>query len=260
MSNSKTKVKSRKNPVEELPQQERNGEPDEVLDGEREELLPSSGSKLEADVGFVRVESPKFRSVSFLCTGDSPYVQLPFSTKSKNAMKLTMEQGEKAKTRRKKEPRDFQDDYEHSVHLFDDGTPGIPAMSFKNAMVRAGTLCGIPMTRSRILVHVKADGYDVNEGCPLIRFSGGTEKNREMAIDPVRNANGSADLRVRSKWREWSAVVRVEYDMTCIGVEDIHSLLIRAGRQVGIGEGRPSSKKSCGMGWGTFTVELYEDR
>jgi len=33
------------------------------------------------------------------------------------------------------------------------------------------------------------------------------------------------------------------------------NLLARAGLQVGIGEGRPDSKNSAGMGWGLFQIE-----
>jgi hypothetical protein len=31
--------------------------------------------------------------------------------------------------------------------------------------------------------------------------------------------------------------------------------MARVGLQVGIGEGRPDSKNSAGMGWGLFTIE-----
>jgi len=39
---------------------------------------------------------------------------------------------------------------------------------------------------------------------------------------------------------------------------DIANLVLRAGIQVGIGEGRPFSKNSCGMGWGTFEITSQE--
>jgi len=35
----------------------------------------------------------------------------------------------------------------------------------------------------------------------------------------------------------------------------VTNLLSRVGMQVGIGEGRPFSKNSAGMGWGTFELE-----
>jgi hypothetical protein len=37
-------------------------------------------------------------------------------------------------------------------------------------------------------------------------------------------------------------------------LDDISNLLMRVGLQVGLGEGRPDSKKSAGMGWGTFEI------
>jgi ribosomal protein S17 len=38
-------------------------------------------------------------------------------------------------------------------------------------------------------------------------------------------------------------------------VQDVANLLSRVGEQVGICEGRPDSKNSAGMGWGTFQVK-----
>lgn len=36
---------------------------------------------------------------------------------------------------------------------------------------------------------------------------------------------------------------------------DIVNLMMRVGQQVGIGEGRPDSKNSAGMGWGLFDIQ-----
>jgi hypothetical protein len=46
----------------------------------------------------------------------------------------------------------------------------------------------------------------------------------------------------------------VVYDADQFTLEDVSNLLARAGMQVGIGEGRPDSKMSAGMGWGTFRI------
>ena len=37
--------------------------------------------------------------------------------------------------------------------------------------------------------------------------------------------------------------------------EDVINLLTRAGQQVGVGEGRPYSKSSNGLGYGLFTIK-----
>jgi len=56
-------------------------------------------------------------------------------------------------------------------------------------------------------------------------------------------------------WDEgWEAQVRVRYDADQFTLEDLANLLARVGVQVGLGEGRPDSKSSAGMGWGTFMI------
>mgnify|MGYP000574967647 FL=1 len=70
----------------------------------------------------------------------------------------------------------------------------------------------------------------------------------------VRNATGVADLRVRPMWREWSCVLRVTYDEDQFSLQDVTNLLVRVGTQVGIGEGRPDSRQSAGLGWGLFRL------
>ena len=71
----------------------------------------------------------------------------------------------------------------------------------------------------------------------------------------VRNESGVCDLRPRPMWRKgWEAVVRVRFDGDQFTLIDVANLLLRAGMQVGIGEGRPDSRNSCGMGWGLFRL------
>ena len=55
-------------------------------------------------------------------------------------------------------------------------------------------------------------------------------------------------------WREWSAKVRIKFDADLFTTTDVANLLMRVGMQVGVCEGRPDSKNSVGMGWGTFEV------
>jgi hypothetical protein len=55
-------------------------------------------------------------------------------------------------------------------------------------------------------------------------------------------------------YREWSAKLRIEYDAGMFSLSDLANLITRLGRQVGIGEGRPDSKNSAGIGFGKFTL------
>jgi hypothetical protein len=63
------------------------------------------------------------------------------------------------------------------------------------------------------------------------------------------------DIRIRPRFREWRCTVQVVFDNDQFSHTDIANLLARAGLQVGVGEGRPDSRNSAGMGWGIFTIE-----
>ena len=67
-------------------------------------------------------------------------------------------------------------------------------------------------------------------------------------------ASGVADIRWRPMWNEWSAAVRCEWDEDQFSAQDVYNLFSRAGWHVGIGEGRPNSPNSNGLGWGRFEV------
>jgi len=99
-------------------------------------------------------------------------------------------------------------------------------------------------------VFVAADGFDAVDGIPLIKIVGDYAR-LDMA---VRNATGVADIRIRPIWREWSTSLTVQYDADQFTVDDVTNLLRRVGMQVGIGEGRPDSRDSAGLGWGTFEI------
>jgi hypothetical protein len=71
----------------------------------------------------------------------------------------------------------------------------------------------------------------------------------------VRNETGVADIRPRAHFDPgWEAEVRIQYDADQFTLTDVTNLLLRVGKQVGVGAGRPDSTKSTGMGWGTFEI------
>ena len=117
-------------------------------------------------------------------------------------------------------------------------------------MVRACSIVGYKMTLAKLAVFVVADGIDSEDGCPLVKITG----KWETATHYARNDNGGVDVRARPMFREWSATVKIQFDTDMFTFSDIANLLSRVGLQVGIGEGRPGSTKSSGMGWGTFEL------
>ena len=137
------------------------------------------------------------------------------------------------------------------MHVSAEGWCGIPASSIRAAMISACRLVGFKMTMAKLSVFVRPEGFDKVDGQPLIRLYGEPER----CDMPTRNATGVFDIRVRPMWREWYAQPVIQFDADQFKLQDVFNLLSRVGMQVGLGEGRPDSKMSSGLGYGTFTVE-----
>lgn len=202
----------------------------------------------------IQIAAPRLRVAEFSIIGTAPYVQLRFSEKAMNAMSDKMKAGGQAKGKKVREKRDFNDDFIAAQHVSTEGWRGIPAGAFRNGMISACRLVGFKMTLAKLSVFVMADGFDKVDGVPLVRIEGEPEPNT-MA---VRNATGVADLRCRPMWRDWSCKLRVQYDEDQFSLTDVSNLLSRVGQQVGIGEGRPDSRMSAGLGWGLFRLSEGE--
>jgi len=215
---------------------------------------PTAADGAPPDEGSVHISirPPNFGHLSVLITGTAPYVQNRFGHKAREQMHAAQEAGsQRNKQRGKRDAKDFKACYEDAKHVTQDGWCGIPAASFRNAMISACRLCGFKMTHAKLAVFIEADGFGT-DGTPLVRITKGKPEYYEA---PVRNATGVCDLRARPMWREgWQSVLRIRYDADVFSPDDVINLLERAGQQVGIGEGRADSRKSCGLDFGFFTV------
>ncbi len=108
------------------------------------------------------------------------------------------------------------------------------------------------MTLAKLSIFIEADGFDKADATPLVKITKGEPEYFESL---VRVANGAPDIRPRGMWQPgWEANLRIRFDADQFTIEDVSNLLMRVGLQVGIGEGRPDSKMSTGMGWGMFEV------
>ena len=199
----------------------------------------------------IQIAAPKLRVAEFKLIGAAPYVQMRFSQKAMNTMSEKMKAGSQAKGKKVREARDFNDDFEQAKHISTEGWCGIPAGAFHNGMISACRLVGFKMTLAKLSVFTLADGFDKVDGVPLVRIYG----EPEPCTMAVRNATGVCDLRCRPMWRNWTANLRVQFDEDQFSITDITNLLMRVGQQVGVGEGRPDSRESAGLGWGLFTLE-----
>lgn len=198
----------------------------------------------------IQIKAPNIQTVVFKIRSTAPYVQHKFSHKITIEMLQKQMEGPSAKNKKIRKARDPEKEYRDAMHLTSKGKQGMPAAGFRSAMISACRLVGFQMTKAKLSVFIEADDFDIDEGSPLVLFSGKPEINKS----PVRLETGVASIAIRPMWREWSAKLRVRFDADQFSITDVTNLLSRAGLQVGIGEGRPDSKKSHGMGWGTFEI------
>ena len=195
------------------------------------------------------ISAPNFQTADFWIEGTAPYVQHKFSEKSRRQM-LADQQKAGGTKGKKREPRDLDAEYTAAMHLDEDGQHGIPCAAFRSSMIDACRAAGFQMTKAKMSVWCLPDAIDVDEGTPLVRLYGDPERNESA----VRLESGVASIAIRPMWRQWKAKVRLQWDADQFGMGDVANLLARAGMQVGVGEGRPFSKKSHGMGWGLFRL------
>lgn len=211
------------------------------------ELDRKAGKGLERHL---TIKAPNFQTVAIQIRGTAPFVQNKFSNKARQQIRDAQAAGSTAKKGKKRDPKDFEASYQGAMYRGRKGEYGIPASSFRKAMISACRTVGFQMTLAKLSVFVEADTYDPSDGTGLVVIKG----EPVYSELPVRNDSGVVDIRARPMWHEWSATVRVRFDGDQFTAEDVVNLMMRVGMQVGVGEGRPDSKNSAGMGWGLFEV------
>lgn len=217
-----------------------------------EDSSASIGSTAPAKATAV-ISPPNFGVLAFRVSGKGvPLVIHRFSAKTKAQMKLKMETGKAAGNKKNREAKATDDLYQEARYISAEGWDGFNASSIRAAMISACRLVGFKMTLAKLSVFVEADGTDAIEPqIPLIRIDGEPTKQEDMA----RVETGQPYVTVRAAYHNWKAVIRIRFDMDQFTAQDVSNLIARVGLQVGIGEGRPDSKNSAGMGWGLFDVQ-----
>jgi hypothetical protein len=199
------------------------------------------------------ISAPNFQRATFNVIGQDVLVIHRFSAKTKAQMKQKMEEGKSAGSKKNREAKNTDDTFNEARYVSPQGWDGFQAGSVRNAMISACRLVGFKMTLAKLSIFVEADGYDALESqIPLIRINGVKAVKQE---DMARVETGQPYVTVRAAYHNWKAAVKIRWDADQFSVDDITNLLSRVGQQVGLGEGRPDSKNSAGMGWGLFTIE-----
>lgn len=199
----------------------------------------------------VVITPPDIRTIEVQIEGTSPLVINKFSAKAKEIMMATQMAGSTAKSRKVREAKDFEELYNGARHISSEGWDGIHAASFRNAAISACRAAGFVMTKAKLAIFIEPDGFDAEDMTPLVRI---TKGEPQMVVSPCRNASGVIDLRPRPTYFPWAATLRIQHDAGILTQTDVVNLMARVGMQVGIGEGRPDSKQSAGVGNGLFRL------
>ena len=200
----------------------------------------------------LEVPEPDIAKAAFRIRGNAPLVMHAFSKEELDKMLATHMQGDAAKGKKKREPKDPDKLFLQSQHKSPEGWEGIPATAFKSGMVDACRLTGVKMTYARLSIYVLADGYDAEDtSMPLVRI---TKGKPHPVINRVTIGQRKPDVRIRAMWDPgWEAVVRMKWFNNQMEAQSVLNLLSHLGI-TGIMEGRVKPDSSCGMGWGTFEV------
>lgn len=203
-------------------------------------------------IATIKISPPKMGYATFHIRGTTPLMTAKFSSRIKNNLISERQEGKPARSKRTHVAVDYDASGREAMYTAPEGWHGVHAAAFRNAAISACRLVNFKMTLAKLSIFVDADGYDQEEGTPLVRISSGEPAIRIM---PVRNATGVMDLRARPVWSPgWESIVRIHWDKDQFTLIDITNLLARAGVQVGIGEGRPDSRESAGLGYGLFDI------
>lgn len=170
--------------------------------------------------------------------GTAPLICHAWSTKAKQMM-LDKQQGRKA-------PKALKDpvaDFEASLYRTSDGKTGFPTTAFKLATVAGARFFkgSVTMASLKPLLFFHAD--DPSTG--LTTLQGEAEPREDM----VRVGMGTADIRYRAMFPDWSARLRVEFAPHMIDPDSVVAL-VDAGGRIGVGEWRPEK----GGTFGTYQV------
>lgn len=182
----------------------------------------------------VQPERIDVRRITVRIVGDSPLITHAWSQKAKQMMlDKQMKKGTQAK-----EAKDPERDYEESLYRLADGSCGFPAIGVKASAIRGAKGLGMVMADTRAAFHIEGDLLPIN----------GEPRMRE---DMVRVGMGTADIRYRGEFPDWSIDLPIAYNARIVSAEQIVAMLDAGGFGTGIGEWRPEKDGQ----FGRFHVE-----
>ena len=181
------------------------------------------------------------KTMTFGIRGTSPLIMHQWSEKALRQMRDKQQSGKKTKER---ELRDPEAEAKAATYTTEDGQIGIPGMAFKSALVTAAHKdIGIEKTLVRKAIFLITP--DAGKVLPI------ESEQPIVREDCVRVGMGSADLRYRPEFREWTCRIELEVDSELLQADSVLALVDRAGFGVGICEWRPEK----GGEYGRFEID-----
>jgi len=130
-----------------------------------------------------------------------------------------------------------QEEFEGHMHRTKDGRLGFPAIALKKAMISGAQrsdpslIKQTPAMRGAFYIYGEPhEDPSFGDVVPFLSTNGGPVMDEAL----VKNSGGKApDLRVRPRWDEWAAEVRVRYS-SMFDLPTLANMLANAGESVGI--------------------------
>ena len=206
-------------------------------------------------VEIVAIKPIEMNTVEIEIKGDTPLIMHAWSEKAKKMM-LDAQQG---KTKgKKKDVKNPVEDFINSMYwlteqpsdsseeafekaIANEAKFGFPVTAFKQAAISAAYRMGWVKDKMglRGAFFIESDFGD------MIEIKSDTPIMRE---DMVKIGMGTADLRYRGEFRNWSAVLRVKYNVNGqFSLENILNIINAGGTICGVGEWRPEKDGQFGM-------------
>ena len=189
----------------------------------------------------------KSDEVTLRIIGTTPIIQHKWDVKNRDLIRRK-KMGEKVKAREKCNP---EQEFVSATYVGKNtGKFGVPCDAIRQCMINAAHKdVGIEKTLVRKSVFILPEDEDVTELRDLVLFDQVDEPI--MREDIVRVGSGSADLRYRPEFRNWSIKFTAELNTDDIPVESLINLINRTGFGVGIQEMRPEK----GGTYGRFKID-----
>lgn len=195
------------------------------------------------------LEPLKIGTGSLFITGENALIH-KFSSKAIHQMLAKqIGKGFSVAGREKREPHM---DWVRALYLMPGDRFGFPVRAIKSALVRAFKDTHLSMTDAKTAFFVEGESVPSALGNDALLEMVGVPR-LHMAM--VRNDNGTADVRFRAEFDQWSARLNFKYNCSMVTHEQLAQACVVAGFGIGLGDDRPQK----GGNFGAFRLSTEQD-